>query len=1104
MRKLGKMRNRILPLCIASFLVFGGFVGFLNFGSENAQAPPTFVSGIVYDGSGGPWTIAGSPYIVIGTVTVPAGQTLTIDPGVEVKFDGYHSISVSGNLNAVGTQANRITMTSNNSIPSPGDWSRIRTFSQGRVDVRYADIEYASYGVWLDSPNNIIMSSRIISSYNGGISIWFSSNNSIMNNNISLSGGIGIYVRNAMNNYLSNNSFINDGIFIEGDTLPHYNTHNIPDNNTINGKPIYYYKNCSNIDIDGTPIGELILANCTNVNVKNSQIIYSDVGIEVAYSKNINLSKLNVSSNYLYGIYFFESSNTTIKNTNVSLNEINSIYVRSSANTNIMNNNISLNNASGISCGYSSNNTIINNNFTLNNGIGIAIWQSSNDSVSQNRISSNEGDGIYISDSVNTTLSYNDVTLNDGDAIVLSGASSSTVIRNNITHNNGKGIFVGSSYNEISYNYIAKNFYPIYIDFGGKNVITNNYMVSNSNAIRIGFSSSNRIYHNDIINNGMQAWDDTGNSYWNDTYPSGGNYWSDWSPTCEDMYNGSSTPQMTGSPDGICDNAYYIVSNNKDYYPLKNPVDQPSPMIVKTYPVDGFFDISLYSAVTIIFNKPIDTSTFSYTISPDPGNWNWTWTMGNTIVMGTHAPYNGSTAYTFAVTSAYDLSGNPLVEGPVPNPWNWTTGLAIVETSPVNDMMHVPLNEPIIITFSGPVDNTTIPSQFWMISPDPGGSWTKTWILGNTVVILDHSNLFEECKSYWFDVTIFYLVPGPVPEPWQWTTVCLNSGNITGTVNDVNIYPIEGATITLTDSIGTLVDTATTDSNGNYLFIDVEPAADEYSVTAEKSHYESRTRDNIDVIVGSTTLVDFSLNTNAIIKGRTFDENGVLMESVTIALLDDDENVLKTTTTDSDGIFKFTKIGYGEYTVYASKSGYNTTTTDSFIVDKDNLDIPMINIMLTRAYDSTPPTFINLEPPDASITNNNKPTIGANFNDTSGIDVYSVVLKVDNVDVTSSATVTTSGIIYTPVSALEDGTHEIYLEVSDTKGNLATTSWSFTVDTLTITPPGDFLGEYWWILLIFIIVIVDIILFIILRRKKVSEGEVKQTDQPMEKEGDEE
>jgi hypothetical protein len=62
----------------------------------------------------------------------------------------------------------------------------------------------------------------------------------------------------------------------------------------------------------------------------------------------------------------------------------------------------------------------------------------------------------------------------------------------------------------------------------------------------------------------------------------------------------------------------------------------------------------------------------------------------------------------------------------------------------------------------------------------------------------------------------------------------------------------------------------------------------------------------------------------------------------------------------------------------------------------------------------------------------------------------SVLLEVDNIDVTSSASVTSSGVSYIPATALIDSSHTVYLEVEDIYGNLATITWSFTVDT---TPP---------------------------------------------------
>ncbi|HOS65526.1 MAG TPA: FlgD immunoglobulin-like domain containing protein [Candidatus Latescibacteria bacterium] len=64
------------------------------------QQTETFVAGTIATQT---WYKANSPYRVTGTIAVPAGNTLTIQPGVDVLFDADVQFIVQGSLHAVGT-----------------------------------------------------------------------------------------------------------------------------------------------------------------------------------------------------------------------------------------------------------------------------------------------------------------------------------------------------------------------------------------------------------------------------------------------------------------------------------------------------------------------------------------------------------------------------------------------------------------------------------------------------------------------------------------------------------------------------------------------------------------------------------------------------------------------------------------------------------------------------------------------------------------------------------------------------------------------------------------------------------------------------------------
>ena len=69
------------------------------------------------------WEAAGAPYYVIGELAVATGSTLTVEPGVEVRFGQYDGLQVEGTLKAVGTASLPIVFTGTSA--TPGWWDGI-------------------------------------------------------------------------------------------------------------------------------------------------------------------------------------------------------------------------------------------------------------------------------------------------------------------------------------------------------------------------------------------------------------------------------------------------------------------------------------------------------------------------------------------------------------------------------------------------------------------------------------------------------------------------------------------------------------------------------------------------------------------------------------------------------------------------------------------------------------------------------------------------------------------------------------------------------------------------------------------------------------------
>jgi len=191
-----------------------------------------------------------------------------------------------------------------------------------------------------------------------------SNNNVITNNIIKNNSGLGIYMYYSSNNIIANNTLINDGLNIVG-SIKNWNTH-IIENNTVNGKPLIFYQNMHNKKILSLNAGQIILVNCTNITIHNSNISNVDQAIVLGYSTFCSITK-NIISNNIFGIRLNYASNSSISENFIENNEY-GIYIIHSNNNEIFKNELYSNKKYGCYlCCNSIFNTMFLNNFTLNN-----------------------------------------------------------------------------------------------------------------------------------------------------------------------------------------------------------------------------------------------------------------------------------------------------------------------------------------------------------------------------------------------------------------------------------------------------------------------------------------------------------------------------------------------------------------------------------------------------------------------------------------------------------------------------------------------------------------------------------------------------------------
>jgi len=296
------MKKQLKMLAILMPIAFG-ILNFANLKSFHL-ASATYVEGPITQDT--IWTLVDSPFVIFKDVIVYPNATLTIEPGVEVKFGGVFSLIVSGKLHADGTNKT-IMFTSNKEQPAAGDWNAIVFNGMEKSTLTGCFIAYAKYGVFIQNGDVEIESSTIRVSENGITVV--NGKLRIQNCNVSFCYQNGINITNSesivQNSAITENQ--GNGICITG------NRQVIVQSTTIiaNGNGMLLTGN----DVSNVNIAQNIISAST----QNGICIDADNHANIAIVNNI------VSSN-ARGFYISTPVSTRITNNSISYNKIGILY----------------------------------------------------------------------------------------------------------------------------------------------------------------------------------------------------------------------------------------------------------------------------------------------------------------------------------------------------------------------------------------------------------------------------------------------------------------------------------------------------------------------------------------------------------------------------------------------------------------------------------------------------------------------------------------------------------------------------------------------------------------------------------------------------------
>ncbi len=451
-----------------SLLEWGNQSGFTNVTMTNSSLANWFVNmtnltdgtynyTIWMENTTGNWNQSTRKWVTVDTVApynLSACQDLTIENGSYILVQNVSSqgtcFTIKANnitLDGAGYTINYSQSATGYGVNNSGGYNRIIinniSLVQENASVWYAYAIYDSGTIYTTISNNTISTSG-----NAAYGIYHFESNSttFFNNNITTSGNssYGLYIGTSSDsNTLSSNTIKTSGtnswgifvtlstnssitgnvlnttnayaIYVNPTTTSSYYNHTIDTTNTEQGEPIYYYFANSSMVIENLAnVGQLYVANSTNITIRN--ITFDKDGLVFAMVRNSIITNVSVNTSETRGISLYSSNANMFWENNITT---------------------SGDSKEGVFLQASTSNTFLSNRIVTSGSVspGITIFSSSDsNNLTNNIISSVLSYGIYLMVSSANSISGGSVfSQSTHDYYLANGGASNNFTSTNFT-----------------------------------------------------------------------------------------------------------------------------------------------------------------------------------------------------------------------------------------------------------------------------------------------------------------------------------------------------------------------------------------------------------------------------------------------------------------------------------------------------------------------------------------------------------------------------------------------------------------------------------------------------------------------------------------------